>query len=449
MDTKKKTRPKDRQQRSRSNSAARPEERRRREDPARRDETSSRRPENTARRPEQAPRRQEQPRRNPERAAQQQAPRRNPERAAQQQTARRPENTPRRQQEPARRPENLPRQDTPEMVFKMDQKQERREKPRDPGAAKRSEMRRRSAKRSQERKKQARSRAPKVVYTQPRPFNANRLLLQLAIVMAVVLAITLGLSVFFKVDKVMVYGNEAYSAWTIQEASGIEQGEKLLSFGRIRASAKIKAALPYVDTVRIGINLPNTVNIYITEFDVVYAIQSQNGTWWLMTSDGRILEQTDGGTAGGYTKVEGVKLESPVVNQQAVAHEEPAPTTSTVTVTNPPDPTGESTGESVPLGTTPPVVTQADRLEVALEILKALELNDIVGEAASVNVASLNDIELWYGTRYRVRMGGRENLEYKIECMKEAIAKMSDYQMGILDVSFDQWSDKVGYTPFE
>lgn len=439
MDTKKKTRPKDRQQRSRSNSAARPEERRRREDPARRDETSSRRPENTARRPEQAPRRQEQPRRNPERAAQQQAPRRNPERAAQQQTARRPENTPRRQQEPARRPENLPRQDTPEMVFKMDQKQERREKPRDPGAAKRSEMRRRSAKRSQERKKQARSRAPKVVYTQPRPFNANRLLLQLAIVMAVVLAITLGLSVFFKVDKVMVYGNEAYSAWTIQEASGIEQGEKLLSFGRIRASAKIKAALPYVDTVRIGINLPNTVNIYITEFDVVYAIQSQNGTWWLMTSDGKVVEQSDAGTASGYTKVLGVELDNPAANEQAKAYEEAAAQTSSTEAAG----ATEETQEAIPV-----TVTASDRLNAVLSILAELERNDIVGDIASVDVTNLSEIEMWYGQRYQVEIGDTGRLDEKISNMKQAIAQFSDYEMGVLDASFTVNENQLIFTPF-
>lgn len=434
MDTKKKTRPKDRQQRSRSNSAARPEERRRREDPARRDETSSRRPENTARRPEQAPRR------NPEQAArQQQAPRRNPERAAQQQTARRPENTPRRQQEPARRPENLPRQDTPEMVFKMDQKQERREKPRDPGAAKRSEMRRRSAKRSQERKKQARSRAPKVVYTQPRPFNANRLLLQLAIVMAVVLAITLGLSVFFKVDKVMVYGNEAYSAWTIQEASGIEQGEKLLSFGRIRASAKIKAALPYVDTVRIGINLPNTVNIYITEFDVVYAIQSQNGTWWLMTSDGKVVEQSDAGTASGYTKVLGVELDNPAANEQAKAYEEAAAQTSSTEAAG----ATEETQEAIPV-----TVTASDRLNAALSILAELERNDIVGDIASVDVTNLSEIEMWYGQRYQVEIGDTGRLDEKISNMKQAIAQFSDYEMGVLDASFTVNENQLIFTPF-
>ena len=143
--------------------------------------------------------------------------------------------------------------------------------------------------------------------------------LQLIVVMAVVISISLGLSVFFKVEKVMVYGNKAYSAWAVQEASGIEGGEKLLTFGNIRACGKIKASLPYVKTVRIGINLPDTVNIYLTEYDVVYAIQDQNSGWWLMTSDGRVIQQTDSGTASSYTKVLGVKLDNPAEGQQAVA----------------------------------------------------------------------------------------------------------------------------------
>ena len=124
--------------------------------------------------------------------------------------------------------------------------------------------------------------------TQPRPFNLNKLLLQLAVVIAVVLAVVIGLSVFFKVDRVVVYGNDAYSAWTIQEASGIEDGENLLTIGRPRACGKIITALPYVKTARIGIKLPDTVNIYIEEFDVSYAIADANEDWWLITSSGKV-----------------------------------------------------------------------------------------------------------------------------------------------------------------
>lgn len=371
-----------------------------------------------------------------------------------QQTSRRPEqpvrqpretenSARRRQPEAMRRPEAAAASDVPEMVFRMDGREERKQREnRDPAAAKRAAMRKRSAQRTEERKKQAqrRSKAPKVIYTQPRPFQAGRLLMQFAIILAVVLAITMGLSVFFKVKQVMVYGSNAYSAQTVKEASGIEVGEKLMSFGRIRASGKIKAALPYVDTVRIGIKLPDTVNIYITEHDVLYAVQSQNGTWWLMTSGGYVVEQTDAGTATSYTKVLGVELDNPVPGEEARAYELTAAQTGA---------TDAAEAPTVPDETVPVTVTANDRLNAALDILVSLELNDLVGAAASVDVTSISNIELWYGNQYQVRLGDRDNIDYKITAMKQSIAQLSDYQTGILDVSFTTWPDQPGYTPFE
>ena len=93
-------------------------------------------------------------------------------------------------------------------------------------------------------------------------------------------------------------------------------------------------------------------------------------------------------------------------------------------------------------------VTGAQRLYSALQILKALEANDIVGEAASVDVSRLDDIILWNGTRYQVNLGDTSNMEYKIACMNDVILEMSEYDSGILDISFTTWLDQVGYTPF-
>ena len=84
----------------------------------------------------------------------------------------------------------------------------------------------------------------------------------------------------------------------------------------------------------------------------------------------------------------------------------------------------------------------------ALQILKALEDNDIVGSAASVDVSRIDDIILWYGTRYQVNLGDNTRLEHKIACMNAVIAQMSEYQSGVLDCSFTIWPNQVGYTPF-
>jgi hypothetical protein len=58
---------------------------------------------------------------------------------------------------------------------------------------------------------------PDVVYVQPGPFNKYRFLLHLATIVAVVIALLFGMSIFFKVDTVMVTGFQKYTAWDIRD----------------------------------------------------------------------------------------------------------------------------------------------------------------------------------------------------------------------------------------
>ena len=195
--------------------------------------------------------------------------------------------------------------------------------------------------------------------------------------------------------------------------------------------------------------MPDTVNIYIEEEDVAYSVRADNGSWWLMTSKGRVVEQIDTGRAGNYTKVLGIRLESPAEGEQAKALEEeiPVETTAETQATE----ATISIGETLAIGdlTVPEITTAADKLEAALTILTELENNDIVGEAASIDVTSLVNIELWYGQRYRVKLGDLSRMDYKISCMKQAVSQLQDYQSGVLDVTFVTWTDQLGFTPME
>lgn len=271
---------------------------------------------------------------------------------------------------------------------------------------------------------------PDVVYTPPKPFTRSGLLVRLATVVAVVLALTFGVSIFFKVETVTVSGAGKYTAWQIMEASGIEEGDNLLSISDAKASGKIMAALPYVESARIGIKLPDTVNIEITEFDVVYSIKSQDDAWWLMSADGEIVEKTDSATAGDYTKILGVQLALPESNTKAVAYE-------------------QTTAETNPEGVTTPVTVKAsEQLAAALSILQYLEANGVIGQVVSVDVSDISNIQLWYGQQYQVKLGDTSQLSYKISAMAQAISQMDDYHTGVLDVSFTFWPEEVGYTPF-
>lgn len=254
-----------------------------------------------------------------------------------------------------------------------------------------------------------------VVYLAPKPFSRNRLILHLATLAAVVIALVLGISVFFKVEVVLVSGAEKYTAAEIQKASGIEAGDYLLTFSRAKASGKIISSLPYVDSVRIGIKLPGTVNIEIVEVDVTYSVQDKNGAWWLISADGKVVEST--ASPESATQILGVQLENPQPGQSASAWQDTTPAT-------------DADGDEIPV-----TVTAAQRLTVATDIAQYLEESDVFGDAYCIDVTNLSNITLWYGEQLQVKLGGTDQLSYKIRCMKAAIDQYADISGGILDVS--------------
>lgn len=271
--------------------------------------------------------------------------------------------------------------------------------------------------------------APEVTYTPPVPINRKKLALRLATIFAVALALFLGCTVFFRVKNVEVTGTKRYNAMSIREASGIEEGESLLAFGKTKAAGKIMENLRYVKSVRIGITLPDTVNIYIEELDVVYGVQDVNGSWWLISCDGRVVERTTEPKVQETTVLKGFRLSDPEVGKNAVAQE--------------PERTDDAD--------TPVLITDRERMEAALSVITQLERNEILGKAASVDVTDPSNIELWYQDDYQVLLGDPDRMDEKIVMMNRVIRqheKEGGYQSGVLDISLTNTPDGVEYTPF-
>lgn len=283
------------------------------------------------------------------------------------------------------------------------------------------------------RPEQAHSAAPEVVYTPPEPLDRKKLILRLTTVAALVLALFLGFSIFFRVDRIVVTGTNKYTEWAIREASGIEEGESLLTFGKAKAAGKITGSLPYVKSVRIGVTLPGTVNIYVEELEVVYSALDEAGSWWLISADGRLVEQTSQTKAKDNTILKGFTLLEPVVGQQAEVVE-PDPD---VTVTGP--------AEEPTMVT----VTNKERLDTVLAILTRLELNGVLGKAASIDVTDMGNIELWYGAQYQVKLGDAGLIDEKIDDLCAAIKQLGSHQSGILDITYTVEPEGVRCLPFE
>ena len=279
---------------------------------------------------------------------------------------------------------------------------------------------------------------PPVTYTMPKPFSRGGFLLKLASMVAAVAAVMMCLSMFFRVEKVVVSGAEKYSAYSVMEASGISEGDSLLSIRDASISGRIISALPYVKEVRVGIKLPGTVNIQIEELDMTYAIQANDSSWWLIAADGRVIEQIETSAASGYTQILGLQVDGPRADQKVQAAEDRKESNEETQNT-----TADQSGMTLP---TVDQITGAEKLDVVLTILAELENNGVIGRIVYLDVSNLNNITMEYGQRFDIVLGTSENLSYKIAYMAQAIAQLPEYETGELDVSF-KYSEKALLNP--
>ena len=269
---------------------------------------------------------------------------------------------------------------------------------------------------------------PQVVYTPPKPTKRGRFLWKLVSMAAVVAAIFLGLSVFFRVDTITVAGADKYSPWMIRQASGINTGDALLSIGEARVASRIRMELPYVDDIKVGVRLPGTVEIQVTELQVTYSIEDENGAWWLISSSGRAVEQTTLEKALGYTRVDGLIIRSPQPGQtvQAIPGQ----------IIDP----GEGTAVQMDQ-------TDADaQLAALISIMTGLEENRIIGQITRIDVTDATELKLEYPQLLTVRLGDADRLDYKLRYLAAAVETLEENQSGELDLTLEYTEDAV-FTP--
>lgn len=269
---------------------------------------------------------------------------------------------------------------------------------------------------------------PEVVYTAPKPLRRGRFAMKLVSMAAVVAAVFLGLSVFFRVETVTVAGAEKYTPWMVMQASGISEGDALLGISEARVASRIIAELPYVDEVKLGVQLPGTVAIEIRELQVTYAIEAEDGSWWLISSSGRAVEQVTFAQASGYTRVEGLAVKSPAKDQQVEA--------LPGKIIDPGEGTSIDQDQS-----------DADQqLAALLAIMTGLENNRVIGEISVIDLTDIQDIKLQYPQLLTVRLGDEQRMDYKLSYMAAAVDQLAKNQSGELDLSLEYTEDAV-FTP--
>lgn len=216
----------------------------------------------------------------------------------------------------------------------------------------------------------------------------------------VVAACLLSLTIFFKVQSIQVRGNDLYDENTVIAASGVKQGDPLVTMNKSAIAGKVKAALPYVEQVRIARQLPGTVILEIRESKAVFSVQDAAGAYWLVSFSGRVLENVSEAVAQTHPLIVGVTLKNPAVGEDIVSD-------------------------------------NTENLEAAKLLTAALEGTGVAKEATKLDVTKPYDIVLWYKDQYDVRFGGTDQLDYKVQYLLSVLDQLAEYQTGTIDLTFE------------
>lgn len=145
-----------------------------------------------------------------------------------------------------------------------------------------------------------------------------RLLSTLVICAAIVGALTL----FFRVDTVVITGQKRYTEEELRNTTGIQTGDNLyLLLNKKEVVDRMMKGLPYLKSVRINRKLPDTLLIEVEECATPLAVVQESSAWLVSPGDEtggklKIVEQVEVNAAKDYGIIDGCTLLAPSVGGQ-------------------------------------------------------------------------------------------------------------------------------------
>jgi len=225
-------------------------------------------------------------------------------------------------------------------------------------------------------------------------------LYKLLSVLVICAAIILALTLFFRVDTVIVSGQERYTAQEIQDATGIQSGDNLFLLNKYEVAGYIVEALPYIEEIRINRKLPDTLLIEVQECDTPLAVV-QEGSAWLVSPKGKIVEQKKALAAKSYGVIEGCQLLSP------------------------------SVGTPIALAT-----EYANKQASLQELLLALQSAEMLEQVDAIRLDDAEAVYMDYGSRFTVKMPYEADYTVKLRALQLALesGKIQENMTGTFDI---------------
>ena len=225
-------------------------------------------------------------------------------------------------------------------------------------------------------------------------------LYKLLSILIICTAIIVALTLFFRVDTIVVSGQERYTSQEIQDATGIAQGDNLFLLNKYDVAQNIVKALPYVEEIRISRKLPDTLLIEVRECGTPLALV-QDGSAWLISPGGKIVEQKSAAEVGDSDIIDGSKLLAP------------------------------SVGTPLALAT-----EYADQQTSLLELLAALEDAGMLKQVDAIHLDDAGKVIMDYAGRFTVEMPYNADYAMKLKALRLSLesGKIQDNMTGTFDL---------------
>lgn len=229
-------------------------------------------------------------------------------------------------------------------------------------------------------------------------------LFKLLCLVAVGVALTVGATVFFRVESVVISGNERYTQEEIIAASGIQIGDNLYGLNKVRIDQNIRTNLPYIGDLTINRALPNTIVITVTEWNAVAKIAPPDpiqaaAVQKEMSEEKPTAEPVQLAQEPWLISVKGKLLEPAPADSNAI----------TVTGLVPIEPEAGSILQTAQ--------SESDRFAALTTLLEILEGSEIAGQVSSIWFET-TQLTLRYLDRFDVKMKLNADFNYNIRLMQ-------------------------------
>ena len=243
--------------------------------------------------------------------------------------------------------------------------------------------------------------------------GSSSFLYKLLSVLVICTAIIAAMTLFFRVNEIVVSGQKRYTAEEIQNAAGVELGANMYLLNKYEIARNISGALPYIENIRVNRKLPDTLLIEVSESGRPLAVVREDSAW-LVSANGKIVEELTQRQAGDYGKITGCELLAPEVG--------------------------------APIALATEYATQQTSL---LALMEALDDAGLTENVDAIRLDDLSCLNMDYAGRFTVKMAYSADYDFELEKLKRTLANelIQSNMTGTIDLQLK--SDKVFFIPNE